>query len=80
MEFKVRKAAKIRQRYNQVPHLNQDTTWESDKNTINITTKSQEVSPFPTGDHEAAMNRRENMRNTRHKKNDPQRSTALEHV
>ena len=25
--FKVRKAAKIRYRYNQVPHLTQDTTW-----------------------------------------------------
>ena len=23
-------------RYNQVPHLTQDTTWESNKNTINI--------------------------------------------
>ena len=30
-EFKIRKAAKIRNRYNQVPHLTQDTTWESDK-------------------------------------------------
>ena len=28
---------------NQVPHLAQDTTWESNKNTINITNKSQEV-------------------------------------
>ena len=41
--IKVRKAAKIRNRYNQVPHLTQDTTWERDKNT-NITNKSQEVS------------------------------------
>ena len=32
-------------------------------NTLNITSKSQEVSPFPAGDHKAAMNRRENMRN-----------------
>ena len=32
--FKVRKAAKIRNRYNQVPHLTQDITLESDKNTI----------------------------------------------
>ena len=56
---KVRKTAKIRKRYNQVPHLIQDTTWESSKNTINITNKSQEVSPFPAGDHKAAMNRRE---------------------
>ena len=34
--FKVRKTAKIRKRYNQVPHLTQGTTWESNKNTINI--------------------------------------------
>ena len=33
--IKIRKAAKIMNRYNQVPHLTQDTTWESDKNTIN---------------------------------------------
>ena len=37
------------------------------KNTINITNKSQEVSPFPAGDQKAAMNRLESMRNTRHK-------------
>ena len=55
---------KIRKRYNQVPHLTQDTTCKSDKNTINITNKSQEVSPFLAGDHKAAMNRRESMRNT----------------
>ena len=34
--LKVRKRAKIRKRYNQVPYLTQDTTWESNKNTINI--------------------------------------------
>ena len=60
--------ARIRKRYNQVPHPTQDTTWESKKNTLNITNKSQEVSPFPAGDHNAAMNRRQSMRNTRHKK------------
>ena len=38
--LKVRKKAKIRNRYNQVPHLTQDTTWESDKKTQeNITHK-----------------------------------------
>ena len=31
-KIKVRKKAKIRNRYNQVPHLTQDTIWESDKN------------------------------------------------
>ena len=50
---KVGKGAKIRNQYNQVPQLTQDTTWESDKSTI----KSQEVSPFPAGDHKVAMNR-----------------------
>ena len=53
MISKVRKVAKIRNQYNQVPHLSQDTTWESDKN---ITNESQEVSPFQAGDHKAAMN------------------------
>ena len=72
----VRKTAKIRKRYNQLPHLTQDVTWESNKNTMNI--KSQEYSPSQAGDHNAAMNRRESMRNTRHEKtNDPKRSTAL---
>ena len=56
-------------RYNQVPHLTQVSTWESNKNTIIITNKSQEVSPFPSGDHKAAMNRHKSMRNT----NDPQK-------
>ena len=53
---KVSKEAKIRNRYNHVPHLTQDTTRESDKNTIqHHTQESQEVSPFPTVDHKAAM-------------------------
>ena len=30
--IKVRKRTKIRKRFNQVPHLTQDTTWESNKN------------------------------------------------
>ena len=63
--FKVKKAAKTRNRYNQVPYLTQDTTWESDKIQLNITNKSQELSPFPAGDHKAAMNRHESMKNTR---------------
>ena len=31
---KVRKVAKIRNQYNQVPHQTQNTTWESYKNTV----------------------------------------------
>ena len=48
---KVKKGAKIRNRYNQVLHLTKDTTWESDKTQLNITAESQEDSPFPAGDH-----------------------------
>ena len=61
-EIRVRKAAKIRNRYFQVPHLSQDTKWESNKIKINITKKSREVSPFPSGDHKAAINRSESMK------------------
>ena len=61
---KVRKAAKIRNRYNQVPHLTQDTTWESVKTQLNITIKSQKGSPFPADDNKAAINKRESMNNT----------------
>ena len=64
---KVSKTGKIRNRYNQVPHLTRDTTWESDKTQFSITNKSQEDSPFPAGDHNIATNRRESMTNTGHK-------------
>ena len=64
---KVRKTAMIRNRYNQAPHLFQDTKCENSKITINITNKSQEISPFPSDDHKTAMNQRESITNTRHK-------------
>ena len=71
--------AKTRKQYNQVTHLSQDTIWESNKNTTNLTNKSQEVSPFPAGDHKAAITRHESMRNIRHKNtNDPQKKYTLE--
>ena len=57
--------------------------WESDKLTEDTTNESQEVSPFPAGDHKAHINRRaQNIANTRQNKNikDPQRSTALETI
>ena len=38
--IKVRKTAKIRKRCNQVPRPTQDTTWQGNKNTINITIKT----------------------------------------
>ena len=39
VDIEVRKEVKIRKRYNQIPHLTQDITWESYKHTINITNK-----------------------------------------
>ena len=78
--MKVRKAAKIRYQYNQVPHLTQNSTRESDKNT-NTTKKEQEVSPFPAGDYKAAMNRHKSMTNTDiNKINDPQKKYRLASV
>ena len=57
---KVRKKAKIRNQCNQASHLTQDTTWKSDKNIIqHHIHECQEVSPFPAGDHKAAMNEQE---------------------
>ena len=44
--------------------------WESDKLTVDTTNESQEVSPFPAGDHKAHINRRaQNIANTRQNKN-----------
>ena len=49
---KVRKGEKIRDRYNQ-----SDTTPDP-RYQWDITNESQEVSPFPAGDHKASINRR----------------------
>ena len=54
--------------------------WESDKLTEDTTNESQEVSPFPAGDHKAHINRRaQNTANTRQNKNtkDPQKKYSL---
>ena len=79
IHVKVSNGAKIRNRYNQVPHLTQDTNG-SDKLTEDTTNESQEVSPFPAGDHKAHINRRaQNIANTRQNKNikDPQKKYRL---
>ena len=49
--------AKIRNRYIQVPHLNQDTNWKVTNQQSYTTNESQEVSPLPAGDHKAQINR-----------------------
>ena len=62
----VRKGAKIRNRYNQVPHLTQDTEGKVTNSQLDTTNESQEVSPFPAGDHKAHLNRRA-QRHSKHK-------------
>ena len=53
VDVKVSKGAKIRNRYNQVPHLTQDTNGKVTNTHLDTTNESQEVSPFPAGDHKA---------------------------
>ena len=57
--LKVSKGANIRNRYNQVPHLTQDTNGKVTNLQLDTTNESQEVSPFPAGDHKAHINRRD---------------------
>ena len=67
--LKVIKGAKIRNRYNQVPYLTQDTNGKVTNSQLDTTNESQEVSPFPAGDHKAYINRRAQ----RHSKQDSQK-------
>ena len=53
--LKVSQGAKIRNRYNQVPHLTQDTNGKVTNSQLDTTNESQEVSLFPAGDHKAQM-------------------------
>ena len=62
----VSKGAKIRNRYNKVPHLTQDTIGKVTNSQLDTTNESQEVSPFPAGDHKAHINRHV-QRHSKHK-------------
>ena len=57
-QSKVRNRAKIRNRYNQAPHLTQDTNGKVTTSQFDITNESHEVSAFPAGDQKAKKNRR----------------------
>ena len=70
MKKKVSKGAKIRNRYNQVPHLTQDANGKVKNLQLDTTKESQEVSPFPGGDHKAHINRR----SQRHSKHKPEKT------
>ena len=72
--------ANIRIRYDQVPHLTQDTNGIVTNSQLATTNESQEASPFTTGDHKAQINRRA-QRHNKHKTgkniNDPQKKYRL---
>ena len=78
---KVRKTAKIRNRYNQVPHLTKDTTWESSKTTITSQTRakrsalSEQVTTMQQWTDAKAW-QSQHINNT----NDPQKKYRLERV
>ena len=55
-DYKVSKGAEISNRYNQVPHQNQDTNGKVSNSQLITTNESQEVSPFLAGDHKAHIN------------------------
>ena len=63
---KVSKGAKIRNRYNKVPHMTQDTYGKVTNSQLDTTNESQEVGPFPAGDYKAHINRR-TQRHSKHK-------------
>ena len=77
--IKVRKRTKIRNRYNQAPHLAQNTNGKVTASQLAITNESQEVSPFQAGDHKASTNRREPKHNKQDRNNmhDPQKKHFL---
>ena len=53
---KVCKGAKIRNRYNQVPHLTQDTNGKVPNISLDTTNENQEISTFKAGDYKAHIN------------------------
>ena len=76
MHTESKEETQIRNRYNQIPHLTQNTIWER-KHHIQ---ESKEVSPFLAGDHKAAINRQGNTTDkheTNITKKIHKRSTAL---
>ena len=79
-DIKVSKVAKIRNQYNKVTHLTQDTNGRVTNSQLYSTNENQGVSPFSTDDHKAQINRRA-QRHNKHKteKNikEPQRKYCL---
>ena len=80
---KLRKRTKIRNRYNQAPHMTHDTNGKVTNSQLNITTESQEVSPFPAGDQKTSIIRcaqKHNTNKTEKTINDPHKKYRLGRV
>ena len=73
--FKVSKGAKIRNQYNQVPHLTQDTNGKVTNSQLYTKNECQEVSPFQAGDHKAQLNSRTQRHNQHTTEKKHERST-----
>ena len=83
LHSKVTKGSKIRNRYNQVQNLTQDTNGKVKNSQLDTTNESQEVSPFPAGDHKAHINKQaQSIANASQKKTikDPQMKYRIETV
>ena len=61
--FKSKKEGKDHESIQSSPTPEPGYKWESDNLTIDITNESQEVSPFPAGEHKASINRRARKQN-----------------
>ena len=75
--IKIRKRAKIRNRYNQAPHLTHDTNGKVTTSQFDITNESQELRPFPAGDHKASDMHESITKQDRNNINDPQKKHCL---
>ena len=77
---KVRKGAKIWDRYNQVPNLTQNTNGKVTNSQLDTSNESQEISPFPAGDQKAHIIRRaqrHSKQKTKQNIKDPQKKHRL---
>ena len=74
---KVSKGAKVRNRYNQVPHLTQDTHWKVTNSHKDTTNESQEISLFQAGDHKAHINTKAQQAQDRKNIKDPKKKYRL---
>ena len=77
MPRKVRKRAKIRNRYKQAPHLTQDTNGKVTTSQLHITNESQEVSQQVTTRHQQTDVHESITKQDRNNINDPQKEHRL---